>query len=393
MIKNKLIIIPFGFSWNWPCDYERQTASTLAKKNIVIAFLPNEGFSLKSYIKFLINGQPPLFLKKTGKNLFLFRPLYCLPFHRLNLVKKINSFLAVLQLRLLIFCHQPWRTRKKILWLFPSQLSLSPTVFGPDYFSLYDCVDKVTSLDKRIAEAKKIQEQKIIQEAKIIFTNSNSLYNLHKNSDKLVYLVPQGFNYELFFIIKKFIFPKELSKIPSPRIGFIGNINYKLDFNLIKNLAKANPSYSFVFIGPLDPDTFQDKIVNTQEKIKSLSMIKNIYFLGGKTKKQIPNFIKFLDIGFIPYDITQEFNRFCYPMKVFEYFYMGKPVVSTSIEELKRFPKFIKIGKTAKDFTRHIHNILKSGWPKKYQSEQKKLAVANSWQAKIEKISRIIINY
>ena len=75
-------------------------------------------------------------------------------------------------------------------------------------------------------------------------------------------------------------------------------------------------------------------------------------------------------------------------MKLFEYFYLGKPVISTPIEELKRFPKFVKIGKTAKEWEKHIKFLLSKPWP--YQKEQKKLAKENSWKSKIEVISKII---
>jgi len=35
MLKNKLIVIPFGLDWEWPCDFEKQTSLYLYKKNTV----------------------------------------------------------------------------------------------------------------------------------------------------------------------------------------------------------------------------------------------------------------------------------------------------------------------------------------------------------------------
>jgi hypothetical protein len=77
-------------------------------------------------------------------------------------------------------------------------------------------------------------------------------------------------------------------------------------------------------------------------------------------------------------------------MKLFEYFYMGKPVLATPIEELKRFPKYVKIGRTAEEWEKHIQTLLAKPWPKAYQKEQKRLAVANSWDYKIDAILKVV---
>jgi hypothetical protein len=96
------------------------------------------------------------------------------------------------------------------------------------------------------------------------------------------------------------------------------------------------------------------------------------------------------ELGIIPYDIRFDFNRYCYPMKLFEYFYMGLPVISTPIEELKRFPKIVKIGNTTKKWEAHLKSILSTPWPEKYQKEQKRLALENSWEKKVSNILQII---
>jgi hypothetical protein len=69
---------------------------------------------------------------------------------------------------------------------------------------------------------------------------------------------------------------------------------------------------------------------------------------------------------------------------------MGKPVVSTPIEELRRFSRYVYFGKTVKEWESHIHRILFSVWSLQYQREQKKLAIANSWRAKVYTIMKII---
>ena len=61
-------------------------------------------------------------------------------------------------------------------------------------------------------------------------------------------------------------------------------------------------------------------------------------------------------------------------MKVFEYFYIMKPVVSTPILELKRpiFSDLIAIESEVKKMSEKINNILDNPWPIKNQRKQKK---------------------
>jgi hypothetical protein len=75
---------------------------------------------------------------------------------------------------------------------------------------------------------------------------------------------------------------------------------------------------------------------------------------------------------------------------LFEYFYMGKPVLATPIEELKRFPAFVTIGKTVEDWEKHITILLSKPWPLRFQKEQKQLAIENSWNRKICQITNVI---
>jgi len=53
--------------------------------------------------------------------------------------------------------------------------------------------------------------------------------------------------------------PEQLTLIPRPRLLFTGAIDaYKLDLPMTVSLARTNPNWSFVFVGPVgeaDPST------------------------------------------------------------------------------------------------------------------------------------------
>ena len=65
---------------------------------------------------------------------------------------------------------------------------------------------------------------------------------------------------------------------------------------------------------------------------------------------------------------------------------MGLPVISTPIEELKRFPKFVKIGKNPGEWSKYTNDLLSKIWSKKHKEEQRRLAEQNSWEIKVNMI-------
>jgi len=270
--------------------------------------------------------------------------------------------------------------QRKIFWMFFPHLNSLTKIIFPSWKIIYDCVDYFQHLSTTMYQ----QEVNLIKSADLVFVNSKVLLKNHaKHKMGQMYLVPQGFRLQSF---KKEITKEKKWGTNKPILGFIGGIRNRLDFKLIYNLAKNNSHWTIVLWGPILSFFRENK---PKKEIQKLKLLKNI--IWGKSKqKDIPSIISSFDIGIIPYDTTIDFNKYCYPMKIFEYFYLGKPVVSTSIKELTRFPLFIKTGQSVQNWEENINNILAKPWPKKYQQQQRQLAINNSWGNKIEAMSQII---
>jgi len=270
--------------------------------------------------------------------------------------------------------------QRKIFWMFFPHLNSLTKIIFPSWKIIYDCVDYFQHLSKTMPQ----QEIDLIQAADLVFANSETLLKIHaKYKTGQIFLVPQGFRLQSF---RKEITKKKKWGINKPILGFIGGISNRLDFKLIYNLAKNNSHWTIVLWGPIISFSGEYK---PKKEIQKLKLLKNV--IWGKSKqKDIPSIISSFDIGIIPYDTTIDFNKYCYPMKIFEYFYLGKPVVSTPIKELKKIPLFIKTGQSVQEWEENINDILAKPWPKKYQRQQRQLAIKNSWENKIEAISKII---
>ena len=360
---NQPIIIPEINSSNAICDYLYQTSKVLSDKHYpVYVFFVN--YPHKIY-------QSPF--KTITPCLTHCYPLQIIPFNRFKIVEKLNIFLSFNLLHLyILFRHHS----RPLYWFFyPQVVALIKYSLAPSRI-LYDIVDSYN--------CPQFLKKDLLDRADIVTAISQNLISEYQTiSPRIkINLVPQGFN-----LLQSTSEPFPLAKLHhlKNKVGFIGGLNNRLDYNLLFAIIKNNPQYSFIFAGPAGHDTnVTDKPV---EKLNAkLFSFKNVYSIGLVKKDQIESVINFFDIAIIPYDIRDQFNLLCYPMKIFEYFACQKPTISTPIEELKHFPDLIKIGNTPQEWQEHLEFFFAHPLSKKLKSKALKLAQKNSWQNKIKQI-------
>lgn len=376
MRKQHLIIIPFHLPWDWSADYQRQTCLVLAQKHLVIAYLHHDA-------RFFLKARP-LSPSPQIKNIIFFQPRYPLPFRRFAVIEKFNQLLVTWYL-LIRFGRG---RQRKLLWIFDPLFWFYPFLrfLSPSVFSLYDCVDFVWSKERSLCTKLQHMEKLLIGSVDFFFVNSHALAHVHRRLRVPDALVPQGFRVGDFKkpIAAATVFPKD-----KPIIGYVGAIDHRIDFRLLNTLVVHHPEWQFVLWGLVQETTEADRR-QIQQYINKLQMFPNITIGKSYSSAEVPSLIKQFDIAIIPHDVSQQNVRYSYPMKLFEYFYEGKPVVATPIEELKRFSKYVKIGKTAREWVAYIKDSLEFSWPKQYQQEQKDFALQNSWENKVTTIFQSI---
>jgi glycosyltransferase involved in cell wall biosynthesis len=372
MKDKQLIIIPFMLPWDWSADYQRQTCLKMAKKHTVIAYMEKDAvFFLKALLKKRI--QYP-----KHRNIVFYQPLYIFPFRRIRAVERLNQIVSFLLFRLFVV-----RFQKSILWIFDPYFYY--VILMARCTTLYDCVDYAWSKNQTEFEDIQRIEKTMIRKVGYFFVNSYILYAIHKSTRKPDRIVPQGFRLQDF---KTYSGKSCKQFIHKSVIGYVGAINHRIDFRLLLALSRRNPGYQFVLWGCIQ-DLDNSDLQTTKAWVDILRKETNISIGHSIYRTDIPGIIRQFDIAIIPYVIGYKSVKYSYPMKLFEYFYVGKPVISTPIEELKRFPKYVKIGSTVESWEKNITSLLSRPWPKLYQKGQRKLAIENSWERKIG----MIMNY
>ncbi|MEG1648510.1 MAG: glycosyltransferase family 1 protein, partial [Rikenellaceae bacterium] len=138
-------------------------------------------------------------------------------------------------------------------------------------------------------------EPKLIAKSDLVVCNSTELTNFAKRYNKNSYDIGQGVDLSTYKISNDNK-PTDIENISHPIIGYMGDItSVRLDADLIFNLAKANPNYSFVMVGRID------HVFATHQ----LNKLNNVYFLGSKAPNTVPDYINSFDICINPQSINQ----------------------------------------------------------------------------------------
>ena len=216
-------------------------------------------------------------------------------------------------------------------------------------------------------------EQELLNKAAVVFTGGHSLFEAKKNRHHNIHPYPSSIDKAHFAKARVHLSdPEDQAGIPHPRIGFYGVIDERLDANLITLVAKERPDWHFVMIGPvikINPET--------------LPRSSNIHYLGGKSYEELPSYLGGWDIAMIPFSLNES-TRFISPTKTPEYLAAGKPVISSSIQDvINPYGKnnLVHIADTPEQFIQAAENELNLEDKRQWLANVDEFLVDNSWDS------------
>lgn len=150
-------------------------------------------------------------------------------------------------------------------------------------------------------------------------------------------VLPNGVDYERFSTPGRA--PDDIDVLPHPRIGYVGNINRKVNLPLLDAIAASRPDWQIVIIGGIGR---LDDL--TESALASLRRRSNVHLLGAKTRELLPDYMSALDVGTICYRVDADvWTEEIYPLKLNEYLAVGLPIVSADIPSVREFTSVVKV--------------------------------------------------
>jgi glycosyltransferase involved in cell wall biosynthesis len=169
-----------------------------------------------------------------------------------------------------------------------------------------------------------------------------------------------------------------LLAIPNPRLGFVGNLESKIDTGLLEFVARERPGWNIVLIGS----------THTRPDILGLARYPNIHFMGVVRYEEARTWMQHFDVALMPH-LDTPLTRSMDPLKLFVYLNMRLPVVATRVAGVQRFEKEIYIADSREDFVAGVEAALSNGVRKGGDSG---VPLANHlWPSRIEQALNWII--
>lgn len=159
-----------------------------------------------------------------------------------------------------------------------------------------------------------------------------------------------------------------------PVIGYYGALAKWFDYDLLKEIDSTN-RYQVVLFGIPYDDSFEKSEINK---------CKNIYFLGAKDYRILQNYAAHIDILTIPF-LINDITRATSPVKLFEYMALNKPIVTTDMDECRKY-KSVLIGHNTGEFIKQLDRALELRYDSEYINLLNREALENTWKEKAKLI-------
>ena len=383
----KDIVLVSTAEWHHPFWTNKQhTAIQLARQGCRVLYIDSLGLRKPS-----VNSRD---LSRIGRRLFrslrlpeqvhdriwVCSPLV-IPAARWGFIQRFNKLIIYLYL---YFSRLYLKFKSPIMWTYNP---LTLRLIDPSKYEklIYHCVDDISAQPGMDSRQILVWERLLCENADLVFVTSKNLLKTRAEWNQSTYYLPNVVDLSYFKLSADTdcdLTPPDLARIPGPRLLFVGAISgYKVDFDLLRDLALLRPEWSIVLIGAVgegDPDTDTDP----------LDDLPNVYFLGPKKYSDLPRYMSQCDVGLLPCLLNQ-YTINMFPMKFFEYLASGLPVVSTALPSLVDFKSFYDECKSVSEFECKVENIL-SGRTMLDSLSVRSLLASNTYEARTAKMLSII---
>ncbi|NMG29132.1 glycosyltransferase [Aromatoleum evansii] len=250
--------------------------------------------------------------------------------------------------------------RKPLVWTYhPFMLD---AIEGMDTGALlYHCVDDLAAVPGMDAEAFRAAERILLQRADVVFATSPSLAEHCRQHNANTHFLPNVVDAEHFGrALEPGPIPEDLAGIPEPRLCYHGVLSdFKIDFQLLIDVARMKPEWSWVFIG-------EEREGQKSPLMAELARLPNVHFLGYKPYAELPDYLRGVRVGLLP-SLINDYTRGMFPMKYYEYLAAGLPIAATPLDFTHTHCAGLRTGLDVSEFAAVINDLLNGG---RYSAEK-----------------------
>jgi glycosyltransferase involved in cell wall biosynthesis len=392
MITGRDIIYISSIEWDFLWQAHQEIARRLAAAGNRVLYIENTGVRtpglrdtkrvaarLRRWTRSLKSGGA----RQVAPNIFVYSPLVLPPFgstwrrlmNRHVFLRQLRGITRAMQMSdVLLWTFLPTDTAVDIIRAHRTNRSLVIYYNAADFSYL-------TPNSKQLQQS----EQELVRMSDLVFATCSQLASRFSGDNRNVHIFPPGVDMSAF--------PDEsaaagglpdrlnLSSLPRPIIGYVGGLHRFVDYDLVASMARARPSWSWVFLGA------------RQVSLEKLQGLPNVHLLGQQPHAELVGHMRFFDVCIVPYLNTSETSTIV-PTKINEYLAAGKATVATSLPTVCEFNEQHQVLTTtvaaALEFLQAIESEIPTAHDPRRRENRRKVAALADWQNRLEEMSGFI---
>lgn len=254
---------------------------------------------------------------------------------------------------------------------------------------VYHAIDEMTAFGGRKEHEKKIiraNEEALCKEADLVMGVTPRLHDRLKQLNPRSQLFPNGVDIDHYAPsrLERLDTHPKLKNINHPCIGFFGQIDERMDQDIVTHVARSRPDWQLVFAGR----------VKKGVDVSRMQAMPNITFTGYLPYDELPSVVKEYDVCVVPY-VLNDLSQACSPIKVYEYLASGKPVVATPLDGLFNCREAILTAAAPDEFLTRLEDALFRDTPERKEFRLD-MAESHSWESRtdlLENLMRETVRY
>jgi beta-glucosidase/6-phospho-beta-glucosidase/beta-galactosidase len=355
----------WGFVWQRP----QQFLSRFAKKHNVL-FVEEPIFDRSE------GAEPDVQYHRVMPNVTVACPHLALSW---NTNPKLPDLLAELARQAIVEMNENGDFDKPLLWYY-SPMDASWSLGAVENRGIvYDSMDELsqfTGAPKSLIA----NERRLLDHADVVFTGGYELYLKKKQMHPNVHFFGCGVEYSHFALAqeKNTRVPPDIDFMARPILGWFGVVDERVDYNLVGEMARLRPQWSFAMVGP---------VVKVDPNL--LPHFPNLFWLGGRDYSVLPNYCRAFDVNMMCFALNAS-TEYINPTKALEYLATGKSVISTPVKDVVRqYSDLVEIVKTPEEFVAAAERAMKNPDTARIQRGIEK-AKQSSWESTVQEMQMLI---
>lgn len=217
----------------------------------------------------------------------------------------------------------------------------------------------------------------------VVFSKT-AYQRMHARWGEKIHHIPHGINLKPFrnVLASPENPPEVLAENPRPRLGYAGSsADEFLNTRVLRELLERRRDWSFISFH------WSREMGGARKAVP----LPNAYLLPWQAPEGFARCVSAFDVGFMPYDCSNVVLYNGPPMKLWDYFALGLPVVATPLVHLWEYDGgLVYLGETAKELESAVEKALAEPVDSPLRAKRKQLAEEHSVEALGRILERIL---